>query len=238
MKAIVLTGSTGGLGQSLVEVLVNEKDSELICLYRNKPKFEEVFLNKGKQIKGYFIKEKDDFSSLEELIDSKKFESVVLILNAFSIVPIKRVGEFSPEEIVDFVYGNVTSNILLLNKFVKHCKQYCQNLRIINLDSGAADFPLTGWSNYCAGKAYMNSFISVVLAENPEFQIVSFDPGVMNTDMQAEIRAVTKNVFDQVETFVGYKNDNKLHEPLEVAKQIKERYISQWTAKCLREKII
>lgn len=238
MKTIVLTGSTGGLGRALAEELLHEKESELICMFRNKSKFEEVFQGKEKHIQGYLIKDEDDFSALDELIDTKRLESIVLILNAFSIVPIKRMGDFDPQEIESFVYGNVTRNLLLLNSIVRFCKRKSIGLRIVNLDSGAADFPLTGWSNYCAGKAYMNSILSVISEENPEFQVVSFDPGVMNTDMQSEIRSVKSDVFDQVETFIGYKNENKLREPSKVAKQIRERYISQWTAKCMREKIV
>lgn len=238
MKTIVLTGSTGGLGRDLAEELLNEKESELICMYRNKSKFEDVFHGKEKRIQGYLIKAEDDFSALEELMNSKNMESVILILNAFSIVPIKRIGDFNAREIEGFVYGNVTRNLLLLNSIVGVCKRKSIGLRIVNLDSGAADFPLTGWSNYCAGKAYMNSILSVILAENPEFQVVSFDPGVMNTDMQSEIRSVKSDVFDKVETFIEYKKENKLHEPSYVAKQIRERYISQWTAKSMREKIV
>ena len=238
MKTIVLTGSTGGLGRALAEELLHEKESELICMFRNKSKFEEVFQGKEKHIQGYLIKDEDDFSALDELIDTKRLESIVLILNAFSIVPIKRMGDFDPQEIERFVYGNVTRNLLLLNSIVRFCKRKSIGLRIVNLDSGAADFPLTGWSNYCAGKAYMNSILSVISAENPEFQVVSFDPGVMNTDMQSEIRSVKSDVFDQVETFIGYKNENKLCEPSKAAKQIRERYISKWTAKCMREKIV
>lgn len=233
-----MTGSTGGLGRALAKELLDEKESQLICTYRNKSKFEEAFLKYEGRIQGYLIQERDNFSGLVGLIDCERTERVVLILNAFSIVPIRRVGDFKSEEIESYVYGNVTRNILLLNEVVRLCNQHSLHLRIVNLDSGAADFPLTGWGNYCAGKAYMNSIMSVIQAENPEFQLVSFDPGVMNTEMQAEIRSVKSDVFDQVDAFIGYKNENKLHEPSNVARQIRERYISDWTAKCMREKII
>lgn len=236
MKAIILTGSTGGLGKALTDVLVGEKDTELICLYRNQMKYEYLYQDKKELIRGYLIKEKDDFSGLSEFINPGRFESVVLILNAFSISPIKRVGDFCSGEIEEFIYGNLTRNVMLMNFVVNICKKHSLGLRIINLDSGAADFPLTGWGNYCAAKAYMNSFLSVIVAENPDFQVVSFDPGVINTNMQAEIRATDKAVFDQVDTFISYKNESKLHEPANVARKIKERYVSDWTTKSMREK--
>ena len=235
MKTIILTGSTGGLGTALVEVLVDNNDSQLVCLYRNAQKFEDNFRICKEKIIGYMIQKNDDFSVLVEIIDKYK-NDVVLILNAFSIAPIKRVGDFCSKEIEEFVYGNLTRNLLLINNIVKICKKNKLNLRIINLDSGAADYPLQGWGNYCAAKAYINSFLSVIMAENPNFQIVSFDPGVMDTAMQALIRETDKTVFDKVDTFIGYKDENKLHKPMDVALQIKERYISSWTAKTMREK--
>ena len=236
MRGIILTGATGGLGKALADVIVGERDTQLICLYRNQRKYEELFPYKTENMQGYFIKKEDDFSGLRELVNPGRFDSLILILNAFSISPIKRVGDFEPKEIEEFLYGNLTRNVLLLNLVVQICKEHSINLRIINLDSGAADFPLTGWGNYCAGKAYMNSFLSVVAEENPGFQIVSFDPGVINTNMQAGIRATDKAVFDKVDIFISYQEENKLREPMEVAEKIKERYVNAWMAESMREK--
>lgn len=237
MKAVVLSGATGGLGKALVSVLAGRENFDLIGLYRNKGKFEELSRVIAPPIEGYWIEENEDFSLLGKRIISKEYESIILILNAFSIMPIKCIGDFSTSDVMGFVYGNITRNILLLNRVVGICKRFSRKLRVINLDSGAADYPLTGWSNYCAGKAYINAFLAVAAAENPEFQFVSFDPGVMDTGMQEIIRSVNKEVFSQVETFIGYKNNNVLRNPLDVAKQIDERYISQWLAQHLREKI-
>ena len=235
MKTIILTGSTGGLGQALVEALVDDKDLELVCLYRNAQKYEDIFRKCKESISGYMIQENDDFSGLSKFIDNKN-NDVVLILNAFSISPIKHVGDYSSKEIEDFIYGNLTRNILLINAVVKICKMNELNLRIINLDSGAADYPLQGWGNYCSAKAYINSFLSVIMAENLNIQIVSFDPGVMDTGMQAVIRATDKKVFDKVDTFISYKVGHKLHKPIDVAQQINKRYIKSWSTETMREK--
>lgn len=236
MRAILLTGSTGGLGESLVKTLLDVEDSKLICLYRNQDKYDNL-LKHINSIRGYLTKLDDDFSELIGCNEIRESDSIVLILNAFAISPIKRVGDYSSDEIKEFTYGNITRNVLLMNTVVNCCKNNGKALRIINLDSGAADYPLTGWGNYCAAKAYINSFISVVGKENPDFEIVSFDPGVMNTDMQAEIRTINKDVFDQVDVFKGYKEDKVLREPIDVAKQIKERYVEAWNVKNIREKM-
>ncbi|MBD5540926.1 MAG: SDR family NAD(P)-dependent oxidoreductase [Lachnospiraceae bacterium] len=236
MKKILLTGATGGLGRCIANEVIEEKIGNLVCIYRNQEKFDKIFQENSHKIEKYHLAQEDDFSELIKMIDANKNDCIILILNAFSILPIKRIGSLSKNEILQSVCGNVIQNFLLVNKVIEYCQKNSISLRIINIDSGAADFPLTGWGNYCASKAFINSMLSVIALENPDYQIVSFDPGVMDTDMQSAIRAVDREIFDQVETFIGYKTDGRLNTPYDVAKQIKERYLCDWLAKNMREK--
>lgn len=236
MTAIILTGVTGGLGSNVAEKILERNIGRLVGVYRNEDKFQSMFHKYYKEIFPYHTHEKDDYEKLIETIEPWDISEIILILNAFSITPIKRIGEFSYKEIEYMVDGNIIKNIVLLNRIISFCKKHSYKLRIINLDSGAADFPLNGWGNYCASKAYINAFLSVVSLENLEYKVVSFDPGVMDTPMQKKIRETDPQVFDQVEQFVSYKTNGKLTDPEIIAGLIIDRYISGWGAKTLREK--
>ena len=236
MKKILLTGATGGLGRCIANEVIDAKIGDLLCIYRNQEKFDKIFRENSHKMEKYLLAQEDDFSDLIKMIDAVKCDGIILILNAFSILPIKRIGSLSTNEILQAISCNITQNFLLLNKAVGFCQKNSISLEIINIDSGAADFPLTGWGNYCASKAFMNSMLSVIALENPDYRIVSFDPGVMDTDMQAAIRSVDEETFDQVETFIGYKTEGRLNTPYDVAKQIRERYLCDWLAKNMREK--
>ncbi len=236
MKKIILTGATGGLGTELVDTILSYNIGELVCVYRNEKKFNKI-RNEQKKLKGYQVLENDDFSKLFSWVEDKETNEIMLILNAFSITPIKKMGEMRSDEIENFVYGNITRNTLLINKTINHCKINGIALRIINLDSGAADRPFTGWGNYCASKSFINSLLSVVSKENSDYRVVSVDPGVIDTNMQEEIRSADKEVFDQVEMFKDYKKKGLLKSPKIVAIQICEKYLINWTAKFLREKL-
>jgi NAD(P)-dependent dehydrogenase (short-subunit alcohol dehydrogenase family) len=63
--------------------------------------------------------------------------------------------------------------------------------RIINLSSGAAHRPLEGWSCYCAAKAGLAMLTRSLALEYGArgIKAFGFSPGVVDTDMQAEIRA-------------------------------------------------
>lgn len=61
---------------------------------------------------------------------------------------------------------------------------------IVNLSSGAADLPLAGWSAYCAAKAGLAMLTRCTHAEHGgRLRIYGARPGMVDTDMQAEIRA-------------------------------------------------
>lgn len=236
MQTIVLTGATGGLGQVLARKIIQEKCGNLICIYRNEDKFRSLFSDLLSGMHSHKTGPDDDYALLEDSILALPGKDVALILNAFSILPLKSVGEYSVQEMDEMINGNIRQNIVLLNRVTGLCRRKHLELKIINLDSGASGFPLRGWGNYCASKAYINSFLSVTALENPDFKVVSFDPGVMDTDMQRQIRETDKKVFDQVDTFISYKERGLLSDPSAVAEQLIERYVSHWKAAGMREK--
>ena len=240
MRKIILTGATGGVGYHLAKKIISSDIGKLYCVYRNQQKYDDMFSKENLSAERYLLEAKDDFSGLIGLLDSdgQQAENMVLILNAFSIVPIASIGTFSTGEVEEMIYGNITRNVLILNRVVDYCKKHDIRLRVINFDSGAADHPLNGWSNYCASKAYMNAMLATLASENPDYQIVSFDPGVVDTNMQAQIRSTDKSVFNRVNTFIKYKDLGVLRKPEDIADQIIDRFLLNWNVQSMREKVI
>lgn len=62
---------------------------------------------------------------------------------------------------------------------------------IVNLSSGAAHNAMEGWSAYCAGKAALAMVTRSVALEygSQGVRVFGFAPGVVDTDMQGQIRA-------------------------------------------------
>ena len=236
MRTIILTGSTGGLGQCLVHEICELENVELICTYRDEEKFEKMCAENKKEVKKYKTFYNDNYKSLCEQIRTDT-EEIVVILNAFSIIPIKPIGTFETNEVDSMIDGNVKQTVHLLNHVVHFCDEKNKKLRIINLDSGAADFPLTGWGNYCAAKSYVNALLGVMALEKSDCKIVSIDPGVMDTNMQQQIRETSPLIFNKVNDFKNYKENGTLRKPEVVAKCIVSRYLTDWKAVNLREKI-
>lgn len=238
-KLIVLTGSTGGLGYQIARNIFDTKYGKLICIYRNEKKFKRMFADmlSDENIYKYRTFYNDTYEKIFEIDGINVVEEIILILNAFSIEPIQLVGGYSNQDIRNMVDANITLNVSLINKTMYFCRRG-YSLRIINLDSEAANFPLSGWGNYCASKAYMNMLLSVIALENPNYKIVSYDPGLMNTNMQKQIRSSDKEIFAQVDKFISYEKKGRLNDPADVAKQLLEKYVYNWKSKNMREKYI
>lgn len=61
---------------------------------------------------------------------------------------------------------------------------------VINLSSGAAQLPVEGWSAYCVSKAGLAMLTRTTFTEHGDrLRVYGVQPGMVDTDMQVEIRA-------------------------------------------------
>ena len=72
---------------------------------------------------------------------------------------------------------------------------------LVNISSGAATSIYEGWSVYGATKAAVDHFTEIVAAEEPHLAVYAVAPGVVDTDMQALIRAQDEGSFPAVDRF-------------------------------------
>lgn len=95
---------------------------------------------------------------------------------------------------------------------------------LVMISSGAASKPYPGWSGYCAGKAAVDHSVRTVGAELAErgsrCRVLAVAPGIVETPMQAEIRATAARDFPQVARFHDYFESGALRPPADVAKEL------------------
>jgi benzil reductase ((S)-benzoin forming) len=77
------------------------------------------------------------------------------------------------------------------------------------VSSGAARTVYPGWAAYCSGKAAVDQLTRVVAAEEADagLRALAVAPGVVDTDMQAEIRATPEADFPALPRFLGLARD-------------------------------
>ena len=80
---------------------------------------------------------------------------------------------------------------------------------LVNITSGAARTVYVGWAAYCASKAAVEHLTAVVAQEERDegLRAYSLAPGIVDTDMQAKVRAASAESFPAVGKFIEAKRN-------------------------------
>jgi NAD(P)-dependent dehydrogenase (short-subunit alcohol dehydrogenase family) len=147
-------------------------------------------------------------------------ERVLLINNAGTVQPIGPMEGQHAADIATAVSLNVTTP-LILAAAVTAASAGAADRRIVHISSGAARSAYPGWSIYCATKAALDHHArAVALDANRALRICSLAPGVIDTNMQAEIRGSGAEQFPLREKFEDLKRNGQLSTPEQCATQL------------------
>lgn len=149
---------------------------------------------------------------------------LLLVNNAGTLQP---MGPLALQE-VDRVARAVAANVAAPLMLAAACAQAgsgagaaVRDLRVLHVSSGAARKPYAGWSVYCATKAALDHHARAVQADAvPGLRICALAPGVVDTGMQAEIRATTPERFPLRDRFAQMQASGGLIAPAECAMHV------------------
>lgn len=109
-----------------------------------------------------------------------------LVNNAGVLEPIARIAEVEPEAWWDNVRINLFGPLLLTQAALPYLRE--SKGRVINVSTGAAVRGVAGWSAYGTSKAALNLLTMTLAEEEPAITAVAVRPGVVDTEMQRQIR--------------------------------------------------
>ena len=152
-------------------------------------------------------------------------QSLLLINNAGMLQPVGRVEMQDAAAIARTVSLNVAAPLMLTSGIAAQMKG--RPCRVLHISSGAGRHAYPGWSIYCATKAALDQHASVIaLDQSPGLKICSVAPGVVDTDMQTEVRAIPPEQFPMRERFIKMKNEGTLTPPSVAAKELLDYLLS------------
>lgn len=154
-------------------------------------------------------------------------DSLLLINNAGTLGPVQPLGAQGAQPIARALALDVATPLMLADALVAASPQ-ARERRILHVSSGAAQTPYAGWSIYCAGKAALDQHARAAALDAPAgTRIVSLAPGVIDTAMQAEIRATPVENFPQRTRFDALKRDGQLSSPADCARRLLDYLLSE-----------
>ena len=200
-KFALITGTGTGIGKTVAELLLTE--GYFVFGYSRNNSIEHP----------HFTFTQIDLSNLEAIqeiqfptIDS---ENLLLINNAATIGEILPLNLKKETDIINEYNLNIITPTILCSKFIS---TYTDKKKIIiNIGSGAANHAIASWNTYCASKSALDMLTKVISEEkHKNLTVFSVHPGVVDTDMQKEIRESDINSFPLHQKFVDYYTNKEL----------------------------
>jgi benzil reductase ((S)-benzoin forming) len=220
MPLCILTGASRGLGLALVQQLQAEQPAvQLIEFSRSAPHAFSVQADLS------------DPQALHHQVMralagvSAPSDELLIIHNAGAIEPIGPLGAQDSTALLANLHTNFASGVAFMAAVVTRYQGAASaRKRILNISSGAALRPIAGWSHYCAAKAGMEHFVRTLALEQQAqaqpFVAINVNPGVMDTGMQASIRAAQPERFPDHALFVQRHAQGALQAPAAVATRV------------------
>lgn len=223
MIGAVVTGHTRGLGAAIAENLLQRgvvvlglaRGSNDVLATRFPGSLQQVALDLA------------DTDRLMKWLDgdvlgrfADRCERLLLVNDAGTLQPVGPLDMQDRGAIGHAVALNVTAP-LMLAAAVAALASPAADRRVLHVSSGAARNPYAGWSVYCATKAALDQHArAVALHERAGLRICSAAPGVVDTDMQAEVRASTMEQFPMHDRFVEMQRGGGLIAPADAAARL------------------
>jgi benzil reductase ((S)-benzoin forming) len=158
-------------------------------------------------------------------ISPVEVESITLINNAAITLTPGPAYEANAVETTRALRVGLESVALLTAAFLSTTREWTAAKAVLNISSGNGRRALAGTAVYSALKAGMDHYTRVLALDEAALgargaKVCSLAPGVIDTDMQTQIRSADPAKFAAHGMFVSYKNEGHLLSPEAAAKRV------------------
>jgi len=230
MELVILTGASRGLGRAMVEQLLSPERLLLTISRHPDPTLQDLAAARGATLEQWALDLADGIGAAARLeawlraLDRSRCTSAVLVNNACLLGPVGPVQQADAESMAATLRVGLETPALLAAAFLRPTDGWGIARRVLNISSGAGRRELPGWAIYCAVKAGLDHFSRVMAADEAlrpnGAKVVSLAPGVIDTDMQAQVRAADAASFPALPHFVEMKERGQLASADEAAARV------------------
>jgi NAD(P)-dependent dehydrogenase (short-subunit alcohol dehydrogenase family) len=201
-KHILITGGGTGIGRALAKRFA-DKGWLVTIVGRRVELLQEVAQEHPNKITSISA-DVGKIQDREKIVAKAKGTLDLLVHNAAVLGPVGPILDQSPEDWRTHMATNVEGPLFLTQAFLPNL---VENSRVVHISSGAAHQSIPGWGMYCTSKAALLMLGQLLKGELAQRNIWlgSVRPGIVDTPMQAEIRALEPENFPMVEQFRQYK---------------------------------
>ena len=153
-----------------------------------------------------------------------RFASATLINNAGTIPPIAPLSDSDPATLSQALRVGLEAPMLLTAVFLGATEVWGVPRKVLNISSGLGRRAMASQAAYCAAKAGMDHFtrcLALDEARKPQgARVCALAPGVIDTDMQTQLRSANAAQFPDQHNFAQLKAGGQLTLPADAAARV------------------
>ena len=226
----IVTGSSRGLGAAMLHQLLRP-DAVLIGIARRSDAtLVPQALARGARLEQWQHDLADPVPVAQHLqrwlseFGPTDFAQATLINNAGAVTEPAPAADGDLGAMASALRVSLEATMVLSAAFLHATRAWTGPRRVLNISSGLGRRAMAGAAAYCAAKAGMDHFSRAVALEEAQLpngaRIVSLAPGVIDTDMQVQLRAADPAGFADRAMFVQLKETGQLLSPEAAAERV------------------
>ena len=226
MHLTILTGASRGLGRGIAEQLL-ARGHHVLALSR-KPA--EIPAPPGSRLTAWAVDLADAAPVAQRLHtwlaaqDETQLTSVTLINNAGVVSQLAPLSQLDPDDLINALRVGLEAPTLLTSAFLRATEGWTVPRKVVLVSSGLGRRAMASSATYCAAKAGLDHLARAVALEEAAkprgARIVSLAPGVIDTDMQVQLRSADAALFPDRANFTAMKTEGRLDSPATAATKL------------------
>lgn len=224
----IITGASRGMGEAMARQLLA-------------PKHRVIGIARGRSDANQFEQWTHDLAkaplaaalALQDWLAAQApdaFSSACLINNAGMVAEPGPVDEACLEDLSAAVRVGLEAALLMSSAFLRGTAALGSKRRVLHISSGLGRRAMAGNAAYCAAKAGLDNLARAMALDEAQkpggAAIVSLAPGIIDTDMQRQLRSADPRRFPDQAIFVNFKTCGQLMSPDEAAAKVL-RYLAR-----------
>ena len=226
----VLTGASRGMGLAMAEQLLSP-EHQVLCISRQlNPSLADNAAAVGCALTQWTA----DLSKPEAVAERLRLwlqslpltslDSATLINNAGVIPPLVPLRAALPIDTAQALRVGLEAPMLLSSAFLQATGAFSGPRKVLNISSGLGRRAMGSQAAYCAAKAGMDHFTRCLALDEASLsngaRVCSLAPGVIDTDMQTQLRGADPVNFPDRAGFAQLKDAGQLTTPTEAARRV------------------
>lgn len=218
----IVTGASRGLGRAIAEHLV-QPGHVVLGLSRQSPPAPEG-------LEQWPVDLSDPLQVASRLsiwlghFDATRFASASLINNAALLADPRPLAEAELETLSKATRVGLEAPLLLTAAFLRATRTWRAQRRVMHISSGLGRRAMASQGPYCAVKAGLDHLARAQALEEAlqpnGAKVCSLAPGVIDTDMQVQLRGADPAAFPDIDAFVQMKAGGRLDSPAAAAAKV------------------